>query len=116
MSPESDSELPSKIAYLPTFNPAPKSTVTKGADAEASDAKSVDNKDDSPSASESAKTKNKAAAAPKSDFYVTATDPQTQVDSKKGGFFSFLGSTPAKPQKPTPVIEMASKAPAKPVV
>lgn len=134
MSPEGDRELPPKIAYLPASNPATKfpaipQAPAQDAVAEAPKQQTAAKTDDVKAAeatADTAQAKGAAASTPKSDVYVTATDPQQKpspIEPKKGGFLSaFFGTAPAaaaapeKPRKPTPIIELASNEPAKPLV
>lgn len=136
MSPQGDSELPQQIAYLPATNPATKFPAVPQAPSQ-QDAGSSD-KESAPAAAKSddAPAAPKAAASPaqakaddtakaESGVYVTATDPQqasAPIEAKKRGFLSsFFGSAPAAEaaqpaRKATPIIELASTGPAKPVV
>lgn len=130
MSPEGDRELPPKIAYLPASNPATKFPVipeapTQGAGAEEPGPQTEAKADGGTATPAPAEAKGAAAPASKSDVYVTATDPQQKpasIEPKKGGFLSsFFGTAPAaaaptQTRKPTPIIELASTGPAKPLV
>ncbi|HWK66562.1 MAG TPA: D-Ala-D-Ala carboxypeptidase family metallohydrolase [Rhizobiaceae bacterium] len=131
MSPEGDRELPSKIAYFPTTSPAtifpavPKAPA-QGAGAEPPSPQAATNTDVAKGAAAPAQTKSATASPQEGGVYVTATDPQQKPESaepKKRGFLSsFFGTAPAaaaapaQMRKPTPIIELASTGPAKPIV
>lgn len=131
MSPEGDRELPPKIAYLPVSNPATKFPAIPQAPAQSANAEepgpqAAAKTDDATADAAPAQAKGAAAPAAKSDVYVTATDPQQKpapIEPKRNGFLSaFFGTAPAaaaapaQARKPTPIIELASTGPAKPVV
>lgn len=129
MSPEGDRELPPKIAYLPASSPTTKfpeipQAPVRGTGAEAPSQQAAATADDATATRE--QEKSAAASASKSDVYATATDPQqkaTATEARRGGFLSaFFGAAPAAAaartpaRKPTPIIELASTGPAKPLV
>lgn len=135
MSPNGDSELPQQIAYLPASNPvtkfpavphAPAQGATTEAAVPQAPAQPAAKADVSSATTAPAPAKTQAAPAADHAVYVTATEPKeapAAIEPKKRGFLSsFFGTAPAaaaaptEARKPTPIIELASTGPAKPIV
>ena len=133
--------LPEQVAYLPTSNPAaalpmplqqqeladsnqsvqPAKTAEAHADGStASDTAPIPTPSPARFAGDPPATAD-AATAPTSEVQATAAAQPAPIEPKKRGFLSaFFGSPPAhaatQPRKPTPIIQLASTGPSKPLV